>query len=212
MRRVGVTSLTFALLLAGCGATESPDAVQGDEAPAVEAPGEGAVEAPGEGSAETPTAERLPPHERDDLVALFDPVVRPLGYQVTRAALITRSTYAVDPAGDHLAIYVAPVTDISFDRFAADLAPLASAFLPLVFERWPDLVSFDICQEPFESAEQTPPSLTIVDLDRNAASQAEWDALDLPTLIRYGSEIDGFTVWARGGVRNSVTWSAAATG
>jgi len=47
-------------------------------------------------------------------------MVSPLGYKVTRASLIERSTYEVDADGGHLAIYLAPTADISTDQFAND--------------------------------------------------------------------------------------------
>ena len=66
-----------------------------------------AAAACGGGTTVTTLPATLPPHERTDLAELFDPLVAPLGYHVTRAALIDRSTYAVDPSGGHLAIYLA---------------------------------------------------------------------------------------------------------
>ncbi len=151
----------------------------------------------------------LPPHERDDLAALFDPLVEPLGYRVTRASLIDRSTYQVDAEGGHLALYVAPLTDISADQFAAAFPSLISVFLPFVFDQWPELHSFDVCQEPFNSPDETPPSLTIIDLTRQAATTVEWDQLDLAAVINL-NEKEGISVWARAAVRDSATWRAAA--
>lgn len=151
----------------------------------------------------------LPPHERDDLAALFDPLVEPLGYQVTRASLIDPSTYQVDAEGGHLALYVAPLTDISADQFAVAFPSLVAVFLPFVFDRWPELHSFDVCQEPFNSTEETPPSLTIIDLTRQAAATVEWGQLDLAGLIDLNQK-QGISVWARAQVRDSATWRTAA--
>lgn len=151
----------------------------------------------------------LPPHERDDLAALFDPLVEPLGYQVTRASLIDRSTYQVDADGGHLALYVAPLNDISADQFAADFPSLVGVFLPFVFDQWPELHSFDVCQEPFNSTDETPPSLTIIDLTRDAAATVEWGQLDLAGIIDLNQK-QGISVWAREAVRDSATWRAAA--
>ena len=168
-----------------------------------------AAAACGGGTAVTTLPATLPPHERTDLAELFDPLVAPLGYHVTRAALIDRSTYAVDPSGGHLAIYLAPDTDIPLDTFASDFLGLVQVFLPLVFERWPELHSFDVCQEPFNSQAETPPSLTIIDLTRDTAAQIDWATLDLATLIGL-NEREGVSVWARMEVRDTATWSAAA--
>ena len=160
-------------------------------------------------AATTTSPALLPPHERDDLAALFDPLVEPLGYQVTRASLIDRSTYQVDAEGGHLALYVAPLTDISADQFATAFPSLISIFLPYVFDQWPELHSFDVCQEPFNSTDETPPSLTIIDLTRDAAATVEWGQLDLAGIIEL-NEKQGISVWAREAVRDSATWRAAA--
>lgn len=151
----------------------------------------------------------LPPYERADLAALFDPLVNPLGYQVTRASLIDRSTYEVDPSGGHLAIYVAPTSDISADRFAEDFVGLVQVFLPFVFAEWPKLNSFDVCQEPFDSTDTTPPSLTIIDLTREAAAGVAWETLDLGGIIDLNERV-GISVFARRQVRESATWRDAA--
>jgi hypothetical protein len=161
------------------------------------------------GTTETTEPAPLPPHERDDLAALFDPMVAPLGYTVTRASLIERSTYAVDPDGGHLALYLAPTADISTDQFAGDFVGLVQVFLPLVFERWPNLTSFDVCQEPFGSTDETPPSLTVIDLTRDAAAGVAWEGLDLAGIIAL-NERPGISVFARTSIRESTTWREAA--
>ncbi len=162
----------------------------------------------GQAATTTPPA-LLPPHEREDLAALFDPLVEPLGYQVTRASLIDRSTYQVDAEGGHLALYVAPLTDISADQFAVAFPSLVAVFLPFVFDQWPELHTFDVCQEPFNSTEETPPSLTIIDLTREAAATVDWGQLDLAGVIDLNQK-QGISVWARAQVRDSATWRAAA--
>lgn len=151
----------------------------------------------------------LPPYEQDDLAALFDPVLAPLGYQVTRASLIDRSTNQVDPEGDHLAIYLAPLNDTSPDQFAADFPSLVGVFLPFVFNRWPLLRSFDFSQEPFGLANDAPPSLTTIDLTRDAAAGVDWEGLDLAGIIALNKR-SGISVWARTAVRESAIWRQAA--
>jgi hypothetical protein len=163
-------------------------------------------------STSTISEETLPPHELAELAAIFDPIVDPLGYRVSRAALIVRSTYQVDPDGDHLAIYLAPLDDITPEQFAADLTPIVTRFVPEVFERWPDLLSFDVCQEPFASEAETPPSLTLVDVTRRAAAQVDWSGIELSGLIEAGANVDGLTVWARTRIVESAPWQAAASG
>ena len=160
----------------------------------------------------TAASDALPPHDFDPLVEIFDPIVRPLGYELTRGALIDRDTYEVDPEGGHLALYLAPLEDVSFDTYAADFPRIAEALIPMVFARWPGLESFDVCQEQYGFTGGTPPSLTIVDLTAEAAAQVSWEGLDLETLIGYGNAVEDIAVWARNGVKESETWRSAATG
>lgn len=157
----------------------------------------------------TDPTEPLPPHERDDLAAIFDPMVEPLGYRITRASVFDRTTFEVGGEGAHLALYVEPIADISDDQFARDFPALVKIFLPLVFDRWPALDSFDLCQEPFGHQEETPPSLTLIDISREPAAGIEWQSLDLAGLIDL-HQIVGIGVWANLGVRESDTWQKAA--
>ena len=147
-----------------------------------EAAGPSTTVAPATTSTTTPAP--LPPHTLDQLAPILDPLVEPLGFRVTRAALISLDDYEPSPDGTHLAVYVVPLTDQTPDEYAAQIVPLAAALLPEVFDRWPALASFDVCQEPYEwDGEGTPPSWTILDLDRASAAAVEWDSLELSELV-----------------------------
>jgi hypothetical protein len=151
----------------------------------------------------------LPPHELDDLAAVFDPIVQPLGYRVTRASLIDRSSLETTPDGNHLAIYLRPTGDIGDEGIAADFAPLVRTFIPFVFERYPGLESFDFCQEPFGVFENVPPSQTLFDVERSAVDSLDWSDVDLATLLDY-RELDGVLVWARiGTITHTDVWIEA---
>lgn len=152
----------------------------------------------------------LPPHAFEELEALLGPLAAPLGLEVTRASLVDVDTYLQSPSGTHLAVYVVADRELDPDGYAANLLPLAVAFLPLVFERWPGLESFDVCQEPYAwSGTGTPPSVTIVDLDREAASRVDWGAVDLAGLLAAAAAEAGMTVTANTAVRASSTWADA---
>ena len=151
------------------------------------------------------------PSERAALAELFDPVVEPYGYRVTRAALVDRSTYERTADGDHLALYVAPDAYLTADEIATDFPLLVSLFLPKVFEQWPALQSFDVCQEPYESDQPVPPSLTLFDITREAAETIEWSDLELADLIPL-HERDGISVFARTVIRRSDVWETASEG
>jgi hypothetical protein len=164
----------------------------------------------GETTTTTPPQDPMPPHTSDELIALLDPIVAPLGFRVTRAALVDMTTYQASPDGGHLAVYVAPLEDMDADEHAGAFVPLAKAFLPSVFDRWSDLDSFDICQEPhIWLGGGTPPAVTIIDLDRETALAIDWSTVDLATLIALSAEHEHLTVTAAPEVAGSPTWLAA---
>ena len=151
------------------------------------------------------------PSERDALAEIFDPIVEPYGYRVTRAAVVDRSTYERTADGDHLALYVAPDAYLTADEIATDFPVLVSLFLPRVFEQWPALQSFDVCQEPYESDQPVPPSLTLFDITREAAEEVDWSDLKLADLIPL-HEQEGVSVYARTVIRRSDVWESASKG
>lgn len=152
----------------------------------------------------------LPPHTSDELITLLEPIVAPLGFRVTRAALVDLTSYRISPDGRHLAVYVAPLEAMEADDHAAAFLPLAKAFLPIVFERWSGIDSFDICQEPhLWLGGGTPPAVTIIDLDREAAGAIDWATVDLATLIALSAQQQHLTVTATPEVASSPTWSEA---
>lgn len=174
----------------------------------------GATDAESPTTAPTPAADPgdlLPPHTRDALAELFTPIVEPLGFRVTRASLVDLTTYRASPEGRHLAVYVTPMEEFTAAEHAEAFIPLATAFLPHVFERWPGLESFDICQEPrFPPAYVTPPAITVLDLDRATAETIAWEAVDLSGLIALARVEPRLTVTASTEIAASEPWSDAA--
>ena len=157
--------------------------------------------------------EPLPPAALESLAAIFDPIIEPFGYRVGRAALIDRATYRETSDGTHLALYLTPFVDKSAEDFVADFMPLATAFVPTVFDAWPGLVSFDVCQEPYAWEGSTaPPGLTIFDIDRDAADQIDWESVDLAGLIAADAALDGLDIHAQREIRETDAWSAASGG
>jgi hypothetical protein len=126
----------------------------------------------------------LPPASRKALVALFEEKVERLGLRVTRAALVN-SYYERDPAGTHLAVYVEPIGDYRAEDYVAGTVEVARVFLPFVFERWKDLRSFDVCQEPVPGVDdrKTPPPETQVYATRAGSRLVDWSSVDLSTMI-----------------------------
>jgi hypothetical protein len=177
MRRILLALMPLLLAVPACG----DDAVTTTTPSSTAA---GTTTSPGPTTTTTSTGSALPPHTLEGLGPILDPMVEPLGFRVTRAALISLDTYQATPDGTHLAVYVVPLDDQTPSGYARQIVPLAAALLPGVFDRWPALQSFDVCQEPFDwDGEGTPPSYTILDLDRESAAALDWATVELPELI-----------------------------
>jgi len=152
----------------------------------------------------------LPPHTFEALAPLLDPLVAPLGFRVTRAALVSLATYETVPDGTHLAVYVEPREEPTIDAVAAATVPLAAVFLPEVFLQWPGLLSFDICQERYAAGEQgtPPPPETVLNVTRELALGIDWDTVTLAELLsQLGPDL---TLYASEEVQQSSTWVTAA--
>ncbi len=72
---------------------------------------------------------------------------------ITRAALVDAENRR-SATGTHLAVYVEPDGAYSPTAYLAGTATVSRVFLPFVFDRWPGLRSFDVCQEPRRVARQ----------------------------------------------------------
>lgn len=127
-----------------------------------------------------------------------------------RATLIDLETYEESPEATHLAVYLTPLAAKSPDEYASELVPVARVFLPAVFDTWPGLESFDVCQEPFEfEGDSPPPGLTVLEVDRAAAEAIDWTTLDLAGLLDARQEHAGLFLHAQSAIRDSATWEAA---
>jgi hypothetical protein len=115
---------------------------------------------------------------------------------------------------DHLAMYVAPLEPQNPDEYAAAIAPLTQVFLPAIFDMWPGLASFDICQEPpWEgNYENPPPLVTVIDVTRAQVEAIDWDALDLSGLIEGARAELGFRLAVNEEVGASDEWLNAGGG
>ncbi len=93
------------------------------------------------------------------------PKVELLGLRITRAAV-------VDTENRHL----------------AGTATVSRVFLPFVFDRWPGLRSFDVCQEPLPETDDRaePPPETQVFVLRGGVDTVDWKHADLAELLAQG--------------------------
>jgi hypothetical protein len=158
----------------------------------------------------TAEAEFLPGHTTEAVVALFSDVVEPLGFRVTRGSLVDLTAYRSSPEGRHLAVYVAPLEEFNPGEHAEAFMPLVRLFVPMVFERWAGLESFDICQEPHSwPGGGTPPAVTLFDIDRATADGIDWETVTLGDLIDLADGHDHLRVTADAEVATSDPWRLA---
>lgn len=148
----------------------------------------------------------LPPTDALALVPLYGPLLEDHGVELTdRGGLIDRSDgYEVSPDGTHLALYVSPVGERTDEQYLDGIVELAQVFLPEVFDRWPELESFDICQEvpPDQVEEGYTPTVTQIDISREAAATIDWPDASLADL--YASELtdDSFSMTVFGDLQD----------
>jgi hypothetical protein len=166
----GVLALVAVSLLAGgCGDGDGPQR-SGDAGPA------------------SPRLD-LPPNDRERLAELFDPQLAPLGLRLTRGTLIdAEGGYRPSNTGRHLAMYVEPTGPYTPAQYAQGIVPSARVFLPAVFERWDQLETFDICQEPVPGTDDRaePPPVTQLYVTRKEALDIDWGAVRLADLLARG--------------------------
>ncbi len=129
---------------------------------------------------------RLPPSTRDELARIFDVKVRDLGLQTSRALLQNLDTYAADPNGRHLAVYLEPIDDeFTNAEYVASFDDVAKVFLPMVFKRWKGLKGFDVCLEPVASEDlsEAPPPITQLLVTRQGVRVLDWKDASLVDMI-----------------------------
>jgi len=128
---------------------------------------------------------RLPPADRDDIAAIFDPLLAPLGLVTTRAVLQRTDTYQPDPEGRHLAVYVEPTGSYTDTQFVESFMTVARVYLPKVFKRWKGLRSFDVCQEPVPGVDDrtAPPPVTQLLVNRRTSKDVDWADATLADML-----------------------------
>jgi hypothetical protein len=147
-----------------------------------------ASERPASDPTPTPRAAK-PPVEAIALEPDYREALADIGLVLTpRGGLIDRSDggYRKSATGSHLALYLEPAATRSVDQYVDGIAAAARVFLPSVFERWPGLESFDVCQEPGASAEEPkdPPAVTQIDVTRAQAAAVDWRTVGVRELVQ----------------------------
>lgn len=185
MRRIAVAALALAV------APAAATACGGDAATAPPAADGGTVATPAGTTEDGAVVDgALPPQDLADVAAVYDPILKPFGVHLTRAALIDLGDggYAPSPDGRHLALYVAPNEPFTDEQYAAHVAPLAATLTSDVFTRYPGLVSYDVCQEGPDldgDPATLPPTKSQLNVERAALDALDWADVTLPELLAF---------------------------
>lgn len=155
----------------------------------------------------------LPPNDFDELADIFDPQLEPLGLKLTRGALIDTSNggYRESDTGRHLAVYVEPTGEYTPAEYAEGILPSAQVFLPLVFERWDELKTFDVCQEPLPGVDdrKEPPPVTQIYVSRAEARGFDWNTVTLPELLAAKEPArESYRLYVAPEITNDPSWPA----
>jgi hypothetical protein len=132
----------------------------------------------------------LPPQHAVELEEIYGAALADIGLRLTpRGGLIDRSGggYVSSATGRHLALYVEPVDDgYTTDEYIEGIRSVAVVFSD-VFERWPALETYDVCQEPpdpNDDQDEEPPPVTQIELTRQQAEAIDWDTVSVVDLVR----------------------------
>lgn len=202
-RTVGVLVVAAALLLAACGS----DSGSSSATPQTTLP------TPAEGLPAFDPQQQLPPNDVGSLRALYDPALAKLGVRLTRAELIdvTDSRYEPSNEGRHLALYVEPVADYSDDQYVNGFWTVSALMTPDVFARWPQLESYDLCQEPLPAVDNSPEPfpVTQINISRAAADTIDWKDGDLVDLLTVSRTNPDLRIVVNRAIRQNPAYAAA---
>ena len=130
----------------------------------------------------------LPPPDASDLEPIYGDALAELGLELTdRGGLIDRSGggYYPSDTGTHLALYVEPIDDRTAPQYIEGIRSVAVVFSD-VFDRWPGLATYDVCQEPV-GAEATPGDeplpVTQIELTKAQSDAIDWDTVTVVELV-----------------------------
>jgi len=140
-------------------------------------------------TAEPEAGGALPPAGALELEPIYGELLAELGLELTdRGGLIDRSGGGYEPSasGTHLALYVEPNGARTAGQYIEGIHGLAVVFAD-VFERWPGLESYDVCQEPAGEDDPSgaePLPVTQIELTKAEAAAIDWDAISVVDLVR----------------------------
>lgn len=131
----------------------------------------------------------LPPAGALELDPYYGQQLAALGLRLTdRGGLIDRTGggYEASAQGRHLALYVEPIEGRTLAEYVEGIRSVTAIFADDIFDRWPGLESFDVCQEPTsaedDSAEPLP--VTQIEMTRAQAAAFDYDTVTVTDLVR----------------------------
>ena len=177
-RRLGIAALAV-VLASGAVACGDDD---GAESPPTTADPASTTTEPPEGS--------LPPAAARDLEPIYGDALAAIWMRLTdRGGLIDRSDggYYASATGRHLAMYVEPIdADRSVEEYIDGIRDVALVFSDL-FERWPALETYDVCQEPPDpdgTQDEEPLPVTQIELSRAQSDAIDWSGVTVVDIVR----------------------------
>jgi hypothetical protein len=166
------------------------------------------------GSGGESSEQALPPNDKAAIERVFAAQLERLGVRLTRGAVVDPKTGNPSDKGTHLAVYVEPTGAFTPDDYARATVPTLRTFIPIAFERWRGLESFDVCQEPLPALDTRPepPPETKVDVTKEASAKVEWNDIDLAGLLTDAKRLGprALSVYAKPEVRNTSFYQQAA--
>lgn len=130
----------------------------------------------------------LPPAGALELEAFYEEELAALGLKLTdRGGLIDRAGGGYQPSaeGRHLALYVEPIGDRTVPEYIDGIRSVSVIFAGDIFERWPGLESFDVCQEPTtaDDARTEPLPVTQIEMTRDEAAAIDFESVTVEELV-----------------------------
>jgi len=131
----------------------------------------------------------LPPVGAIELESYYGEQLAALGLRlVDRGGLIDRTDggYQASAQGTHLALYVEPIDERTVAEYLDGIRSVTAIFAGDIFDRWPGLVSFDVCQEPTaaEDPRTEPLPVTQIEMTRDEAAAFDYDTVTTMDLVR----------------------------
>ena len=138
--------------------------------------------------------EALPPPTALELEPLYGDALAAVGMRLTdRGGLIDRSGggYVASASGQHLALYVEPIdADRTMQEYFDGILDVALVFSD-IYDRWPELQTYDVCQEPPDpdgNQGEEPLPVTQIELTRAQSDAIDWDSVTVEDLVRGAQE------------------------